>query len=101
MLRKKYAREGNMCAVTFSVRPEEAGGAESAALVGDFNDWDAAATPMKRTKAGAFEVTVSLERGRDYQFRYMLDGARWDNDWHADKYVPTPFGDSENGVVIV
>ena len=29
----------------------------------------------------------------------LIDGERWENDGAADRYVPTPFGDSENGVV--
>lgn len=101
MLKKRYDREGSACAVTFSLKPEESGGASSANLAGDFNGWNPLAAPMKRTRSGGFEITVTLERGREFSFRYLLDGSRWENDWHADKYVPSPFGGAENGVVIV
>jgi hypothetical protein len=35
---------------------------------------------------------VELEPGRQYQFRYLLDGERWCNDWHADAYVANQMG---------
>jgi len=56
---------------------------------------------MKRTQEGAFEASVKLDAGKEFHFRYLLDGERWDNDWHADKYSQSPFLDAENGVVIV
>ncbi|MDX1655300.1 MAG: isoamylase early set domain-containing protein, partial [Candidatus Competibacteraceae bacterium] len=47
---------------------------------------------------GSFTVTVNLESGKEYQFRYLLDGERWENDWEADKYVPA--GGHDNSVVV-
>jgi hypothetical protein len=55
---------------------------------------------MKRQKNGTFAASLSLERGREYQFRYLLDGDRWENDWQADKYLRNAFG-SDNSVVVV
>jgi len=56
---------------------------------------------MKKLKTGVFTVTLDLGKGREYQFRYLLDKKSWENDMDADKFVPTPFGDSENSVVVV
>ena len=56
---------------------------------------------MKKQKSGAFSVKLTLESGREYQFRYLIDGKKWENDWKADKYVPAPFSDAENSVVCV
>jgi len=56
-------------------------------------------TPMKKLKKGACTATLNLEKGRDYQFRYLLDNRNWQNDGDADKFVPTPFEDSENSVI--
>ena len=50
-------------------------------------------------KKGAFTATLNLEKGREYQFRYLLDKKNWENDASADRFVPTPFGDSENSVI--
>ena len=29
-----------------------------------------------------------------------MDGKRWENDWKADKYIPAPFSNTDNSVVI-
>ena len=101
MIKKRYARDGSSCTVTFVIQAEQAANAESAAIAGDFNNWSRSATPMKRTKDGGFEASVKLDCGREFHFRYLLDDSRWDNDWHADKYSQSPFRDAENSVVIV
>jgi 1,4-alpha-glucan branching enzyme len=98
MLKKSYTKSGNHCRVTFKL-PAEAG-AETAALCGEFNNWDRAANPMKKLKDGSFSTTVSLEAGNSYRFRYLLDGTRWENDWQADNYVPNEHG-SDDSVVKV
>jgi hypothetical protein len=56
---------------------------------------------MKHRKDGSFELTVNLEKDREYQFRYFMDTGVWENDDSADRYVPTPYGDADNSVVIV
>ena len=46
-------------------------------LVGDFNDWDATRTPMRRTGGDAlWTVVVPLEPGR-YHYAFFVDGSRW------------------------
>ena len=85
-----------VCKVTFEL-PHEVG-AEEAVVVGDFNNWDAQATPMKRKRDGSFSAAISLEAGKEYRFRYWLDNSRWENDWHADAYAPNSFG-TEDSVV--
>jgi 1,4-alpha-glucan branching enzyme len=100
-LEKKYLEDSSLCKVTFSLSKEAAKSAETVHLVGEFNDWDEKATPMKQLKDGSFSVTLDLETGREYQFRYLIDDKIWENDWNSDKYVLTPFGDCENSVVIV
>lgn len=101
MIRKRYARDGSTCTVTFVIQAEQAEGVDAACVSGDFNNWSRTATPMKRAQDGSFEASVKLDAGKEFHFRYLLDGERWDNDWHADKYAQSPFRDAENGVVIV
>jgi 1,4-alpha-glucan branching enzyme len=101
MVKKRYTRDGASCTVTFIIQPEQAVGIETAFVAGDFNNWNRSATPMKKSADGTFEANVKLDTGKEYHFRYFLDDARWDNDWHADKYVQSPFRDAENSVVIV
>ena len=95
MLTKKKAADGRV-RVAFSLSPEVAAGAVD--LCGDFNDW--IGKPMKRLKSGEWKLSLSLDPGRSYRFRYLLDGARWENDWAADAYEPNTFG-SEDSIVSV
>ncbi|AEE15796.1 isoamylase early set domain-containing protein [Treponema brennaborense] len=100
-LYKTYMKTQKICKVKFELSAEAAAGAERVWLAGDFNSWSSVDTPMKKQKDGSFSVTVPLETGCEYQFRYLLDGKRWENDWAADKYVPAPFSNTDNSVVIV
>ncbi len=102
MLKKSYIKARKVCKVTFEVPkgelPEDSE-AESVHLVGEFNAWDPTAAPMKRDKKGSFRATLELEPGREYQFRYLVNGEHWCNDWHADAYVPSDLGE-DNCVVV-
>jgi 1,4-alpha-glucan branching enzyme len=82
--------------VTFTVDPEV--GAQAAAVCGDWNNWSPGADVMQRDADGGFSVTVDLDAGRAYRFRYLLDGQRWDNDWAADAYVRNDFGGDDSVV---
>jgi 1,4-alpha-glucan branching enzyme len=87
----------NVVQVTFSLPAEVQG--ENVYLVGDFNNWDETATRMERADDGSFRLTLELEAGREYQFRYLVNNHEWHNDWHADKYVPNAYS-GDNSVVI-
>ncbi len=96
MTKNQLKTKKGVCKVTFEL-PRDVD-AQTAALVGDFNNWDQNATPMKRKKDGSFSAAVNLEAGKEYRFRYLLDSSRWENDWHADAYVPNQFG-TEDSIV--
>ncbi|MBV9795325.1 MAG: isoamylase early set domain-containing protein [Actinobacteria bacterium] len=92
------AQQIAMVNVTFTLPAEV--GADDVLLCGDFNGWTAAPTPLQRANDGGWQVTLPLEPGNSYRYRYLLDGQRWENAWQADRYEPNPFG-SDNSVVIV
>jgi len=73
--------------------------ARSVSLVGDFNDWDATATPMVFDSThGAWSVTLPLTPGL-HQYQFLVDGAK-----HVtDPTAPMMNGDfgSPNSVVTV
>jgi 1,4-alpha-glucan branching enzyme len=98
MLSKDYTKTGRSCRVTFELPAEV--NATHVWLAGDFNEWNKTSTPLKRRKDGSFSTTLSLKPGREYRFRYVLDGDRWENDHAADRYLPNDHG-SEDSVVIV
>ena len=100
-LKKQYLKKNGQCKVTFRLPKAAAPEAKTVHIVGEFNNWSTVATPMEQLKSGEFKVVVDLAPGRDYQFRYLIDQTLWENDWDADQYVKSEFGDCENSVVTV
>ena len=98
-LKKTYSADGKKCTVVFSVNVNAAAGAEKIYLVGDFNSWDETSIPMKKGPDGSFSVKKQLDTNKEYQFRYLLDGKAWINDWKADKYVRSEFANDDNSCV--
>ena len=100
-IKKKYLNDyySRKCRVIFILPKRIGKNAKKAHVLGEFNNWSHSATPMKKFKDGTFVATIELPIGREYQFRYLLDNKVWINDLDADRFVPTPFGDSENCVL--
>ena len=97
MLSKRYLKSKNVTKITFYTPTEL--DAEEVFLVGDFNGWSETTTPMEALKDGRFKVVLELEPEKEYQFRYLVNGDEWHNEWDADKYVPNPYS-GDNSVVI-
>ena len=91
MLKKSFSKTKPSCKVTFTYRAELAG--ETVSLCGDFNDWDPTTHLMKKNKDGSFSISLTLDTGHDYQFRYLVDDINWENDGSADRYEPNSFGE--------
>lgn len=100
-LYKAYPKKGKTCKVTFELPVEATMGVNTISLVGDFNNWDSSTHVLSKNKDGLYSITVVLDQGKEYQFRYLMDDFRWENDWAADKYLPSAYGNVDNSVVIV
>jgi len=100
-MKKEYLEGGKLCKVTFRLPSVAAPGAKNVCIVGDFNNWNTRANPMKRLENGDYEISLKFEPRKEYHFRYLIDDSKWENDWNADKYVKSPLGDSDNSVVVV
>ena len=96
MLTTTSSPKGRSCRVTFELPADL--NAQSASLCGEFNEWDPSAHPLKPRKDGRLSTTVSLQAGRTYRFKYLVDDERWENEWAADRYVSNQFG-TEDSVV--
>lgn len=83
--------------ITFTLPKEAVENAETVAVLGDFNHWQDGIVLAKQ-KDGSFKASVELEKGRSYQYRFLINGEKWENDWSAEAYAPTPFG-TYNSVV--
>jgi 1,4-alpha-glucan branching enzyme len=97
-LKKQFLKSKPVCKVSFRLEAAEANGASKVQLLGDFNNWDKSAEPMAALKSNDFTATLELEAGKEYQFRYLVDGATWKNDSQADAFVANSFGE-ENSVI--
>lgn len=100
MLKKQYLKKKPTCKVTFSLPIEAAPDAKEIRLLGDFNGWSwQEGTPMKRGKE-EYTAVLELPTGRRYEYRYLIDNEKWENDWKADDYTPTHLG-VYNSIVMV
>ncbi|ASP47264.1 isoamylase early set domain-containing protein [Cognaticolwellia beringensis] len=95
MLTKKFFKTKDETEVTFEFNRSDV---TTAALVGDFNDWQA--IEMKFNKnSKSFKTKVRLPKNGVFHFRYLLNDSEWENDDQADQYLANEFG-SENSVVL-
>jgi 1,4-alpha-glucan branching enzyme len=98
MIHKEPLPDGQHTRVTFEL--PSAIWAERVMLVGDFNNWDPTHDEMRQGRNdGNWRITLILPLHHEYQFRYLVNGRDWHNDWHADKYAPNEFG-TDNSVVV-
>lgn len=98
-LKKQFLKSRPTCKVTFTVGAELAQGGKEVALLGDFNDWNPADYSLRKTKDGAFTKTVELDCGKEYQFRYLVDGTTWINDDAPDALIHSGVAAEQNSVV--
>lgn len=99
-IKKEPVKSVNLCKVTFRLPAEAAPNAKKVTIVGDFNNWSQVSTPLRKMENGDFMVAIDLDVGKEYRFRYLIDDQRWENDWHADKYLKSQYG-VEDSVVCV
>ncbi len=88
--------------VKFSLPAHMVQDATSAYALGDFNNW----TPNPESKMslqedGSLAVTLNLEIGKSYQYRYFLNDGRWLNDPAAQGYQEQVVYFTHNSIVFV
>ena len=64
--------------------------AQAVSVAGSFNDWEPAATPMKKRGQGKWAADLTLQPGR-YEYLFVVDG-QWIEDPTAAAFAPNPFG---------
>ena len=74
--------------------------AASVALVGDFNDWDPARSPMQTAHgAGIWATVVRLAPGR-YRYAFLVNGVEWRADPAAPSVHDDEFGTPSSVVTV-
>jgi 1,4-alpha-glucan branching enzyme len=73
----KLSRDG-MVKVTFALPATEPTGAVS--VVGDFNDWNPSAHPLRLRTNQTRSASVTVPMGSTLRFRYLAEGGMWFDD---------------------
>ena len=94
-IKKQFLKTKPVCKVTFKVDAETA---ETVSVAGDWNKWNSKKAPLKKLKNGSFTGTVNFLQGKNYEFKYVVDG-NWQNEPEADKLVWNSYAGSENSVL--
>lgn len=89
MVKTSRPRRDGMVRVTFTLPAEDPGAAVS--VVGDFNDWDPFAHPLRRRANRTRSASVTVPAGSTLRFRYLAEGGHWFND---DTTSPADGGDA-------
>ncbi len=76
--------------------------ASNVAIVGDFNGWDASATPMRRGgPADPWVATVTVPRERRmFTYAFIVDGTHWMADPNAPLASTDDFGSATSVLVL-
>jgi len=59
--KKEYLKSKNVCRVTYILPKIAASDAKSVCIVGDFNNWNIHANPMKKLKNGDYTIKLDLK----------------------------------------
>lgn len=81
MIEKREQKRGKGTKVTFSIPTEWLPAKVS--VVGDFNDWDPGANPLRK-RGSNWQTSVVFASGERYAFRYLDVDGRWHDEPAAD-----------------
>jgi hypothetical protein len=82
--------------ITFAL---PAAAARHVALVGEFNEWNPASTPMTKDNEGRWAVRLRMPPGR-HTYAFVVDDTTWVADPHAARAPERWFGDPRSVLVV-
>jgi hypothetical protein len=86
LIKKTTPGQDGTVRVTFALPADEPDGAVS--VVGNFNDWNPFAHPLRRRANRTRSAAVTVPAGSTLHFRYLAEGGRW----FDDETVTVPVG---------
>ena len=89
MIKTSKPRGDGLVRVTFALPVEQPAAAVS--VVGDFNEWNPFAHPLRVRANRTRSASVTVPSGSTLRFRYLAEGGRWFND---DTVSPGHGGDA-------
>jgi len=66
--------------------------ANSVSLVGDFNSWNSALTPLAKNDSGLWFAEIDAPKSGSYHYKFVVDGNRWLEDPSNGMKVPDNYG---------
>ena len=96
-IKKQFVKSKPVCKVTFSVEAKEA---NTASVVGDFNNWDQESGALNKLKNGTFKGVFDLNKEASYEFKYVVDG-QFVNEPEADSFRWNDYAGAENSVLSI
>jgi 1,4-alpha-glucan branching enzyme len=96
-IKKQFIKTKPVCKVTFTVDAKES---NTAAVIGDFNNWNPSEGELSKLKNGTFKGIFEVPKDASYEFKYVVDGA-FVNEVEADSFKWNDFAGAENSVLEV
>ncbi len=93
MVKTTRSKRGGMVRVTFTLPAVDPGAAVS--VVGDFNDWDPFAHPLRIRANRTRSASVTVPPGSTLRFRYLAEGGLWFDD------ETVMLGEGEDAIIAV
>jgi 1,4-alpha-glucan branching enzyme len=90
--RKASAQDASLRSIVLAVLAPDA---QSVSVVGEFNDWQTASHPLKQSDGETWQITLQLPPGT-YQYKFVIDGTRWEDDADNPKRMMNEFGTSNS-----
>ena len=95
--KKCTAKKAAVKNVTFTIHAEKG---KAVYVAGEFNNWNPTAKKMAyKARSGIYTATVKLEAGKDYQYKFVIDGT-WGADPENTNAVPNDQG-TFNSIITV
>lgn len=96
-VKKQFIKTKPVCKVTFTLEAKEA---QTAAVIGDFNNWNVEEGALGKLKNGTFKGVFDVAKDASYEYRYFVDGV-FINEPEADSYRWNAYAGAENSVLEV
>jgi 1,4-alpha-glucan branching enzyme len=75
-IKRQFIKTKPVCKVTFFLEAKEA---NTAAVVGDFNNWNPSEGELSKLKNGTFKAAFDLPNDNSFEFRYIVDDSSQTN----------------------
>ena len=89
MIKRSNGKDGIKLTFTLSLADTP----QPVSVLGDFNEWDPHAHPLKKRTNGTRSVSVVVPPGSAFAFKYLADGGTWFNDVEADEHTVNEYGE--------